>query len=126
MPINKHDRLRNERRVRQIVEWILSGHTTEDIIKQCTVSWSIGGRKAYNYLKKAKETLIRARETDLEKNEFWMNKIESVYYDNTDPATIMNFRDRVNAMTVNDLKEETAHYMKADHYLRVCLVPEKK
>jgi zinc protease len=77
-------------------------------------------------LKKAQETLIRERETDMEKNEFWVSKIESVYYDNADPATIMNFRDRVNAVTAKDLREETVHYLKADHYLRVCLVPAPK
>jgi len=77
-------------------------------------------------LKKAQEALIRERETDLEKNDFWMNKIESVYYDNADPATILNLKDRVNAITVKDLKEETARYLKADHYLRVSLVPVAK
>ena len=77
-------------------------------------------------LKKAQETLIRARETDLEKNEFWMNKIESVYYDNTDPSTIMKFNDRVNAVKITDLKSTAKRYMNGDHYLRVSLVPEKK
>lgn len=75
---------------------------------------------------KAKETLIRTRETDLEKNEFWLGKIESVYYDDTDPATILNFKDRVNAVTLEDLKIAANTYLKPDHYVRVVLKPEKK
>jgi zinc protease len=77
-------------------------------------------------LEKAKESMIRARETDMEKNNFWLSKIESVYYDNTDPATIVNFKDRVNAVTVDDLKKAADIYLRPDHYLRVVLMPEKK
>jgi len=77
-------------------------------------------------LVKAKETLIRTRETDLEKNEFWLGKIESVYYDGTDPTTILNFKDRVNAVTLEDLKIAANTYLKPDHYVRVVLKPEKK
>jgi zinc protease len=77
-------------------------------------------------LNKAKETLIRTRETDLEKNEFWLSKIESVYYDDTDPATILNFKDRVNAITIEDLKLAANTYLLPKHYVRVVLKPEKK
>lgn len=77
-------------------------------------------------LKKAKETLIRTRETDLEKNEFWLGKIESVYYDGTDPATILNFKERVNAITREDLKLAADTYLLPKHYVRVVLKPEKK
>jgi zinc protease len=77
-------------------------------------------------LEKAKETLIRTRETDLQKNEFWLGKVESVYYDGTDPATIMNFKDRVNAITVEDLKAAANNYLDPKHYVRVVLMPEKK
>jgi zinc protease len=77
-------------------------------------------------LNKAKETLIRTRETDIEKNEFWLGKIESVYYDGTDPATILNFKDRVNAITIADLKLAANTYLLPKHYVRVVLKPEKK
>ena len=77
-------------------------------------------------LNKAKESLIRTRETDLEKNEFWLGKIESVYYDGTDPATILNFKERVNAITLEDLKLAANTYLPPKHYVRVVLRPEKK
>lgn len=75
-------------------------------------------------LQKAKETLIRTRETDLEKNDFWLSKIESVYYDKSDPALILNFKNRVEAVTTGDLKSQAAKYLKGDHYLRVKLLPQ--
>ena len=70
--------------------------------------------------------MIRSRETDLEKNDFWLNKLESVYFDGTDPATILNFKDRVNAVTIKDLKTAADNYLKLKHYVRVVLKPEKK
>ncbi|MCX6243150.1 MAG: insulinase family protein [Bacteroidetes bacterium] len=77
-------------------------------------------------LNKAKESMIRTRETDLEKNDFWLGKITSIYYDKTDPATIVNFKDRVNAVTIEDLKLSATNYLQPDHYVRMTLKPEKK
>jgi zinc protease len=77
-------------------------------------------------LEKAKEELIRARETDIEKNDFWLNKLESVYFDGTDPSSILNFKDRVNAVNIEDLKLAANNYLKLNNYVRVVLKPEKK
>ena len=77
-------------------------------------------------LDKAKETLIRGRETDLEKNDFWLGKLESLYFDGTDPASIMDFKDRVNKVTVDDLKLAANTYLNPKHYVRVNLKPVKK
>jgi zinc protease len=77
-------------------------------------------------LKKAQESLIRERETNLEKNEFWQGKLESIFYDNTDPASILNFRDRVNAMTVQDLRKTYEAMLDPGNYVNVVLKPEKK
>jgi len=77
-------------------------------------------------LKKAQEAMIRARETDLEKNEFWLRKLESLYFNHDTPNNIATFKDRVNAVTVDDLKLAASTYLKPDHYVRVVLMPEKK
>jgi len=77
-------------------------------------------------LEKAKEILIRNRETDLEKNDFWLKKIESIYFNGEDPALILNFRERVNTVTVDDLKKTAEEFFRSDHYVRVVLKPEKK
>lgn len=77
-------------------------------------------------LEKAQETMIRARETDLEKNNFWLAKIESLYFDKTDPASILDFKERVRKVTVSDLKLAANKYFRINHYVRVVLKPEKK
>ncbi|MDP4280955.1 MAG: insulinase family protein [Bacteroidota bacterium] len=77
-------------------------------------------------LKKAQEALIRQRETDLEKNEFWLQKIESVFYNHDDPTGLATFKDDVNAITGKDLKKTAEEYFKANHYTRVVLMPEKQ
>jgi zinc protease len=77
-------------------------------------------------LKKAQEALIRKRETDLEKNDFWLTKLESIYYNNDSQASVTAYKDRVNAVTIDDLKNTAASNLKPDHYVRVVLMPEKK
>jgi len=77
-------------------------------------------------LAKVKEILIRNRETNLEKNKFWLSKIESLYFQERDPASVMDFEERVNAVTVEELKTSANNFFNPDHYVRVVLMPEKK
>ena len=77
-------------------------------------------------LSKAKEAMIRARETDLEKNDFWLRKIESIYFNNDSRNNIKTFESRVNAVTIEDLKTAAISFVKPDHYIRVVLMPGKK
>jgi zinc protease len=77
-------------------------------------------------LQKAKESMIRGRETDLEKNDFWQRKMESLYFNNDSPDNIDTFNDRVNAVTKDDLKIAATTFIKPGHYIRVVLMPEKK
>lgn len=77
-------------------------------------------------LQKAKEALIRARETDIEKNEFWLSKLESIYYDKTNPQSIIHFKERVNSVTVKALQQAAHQLINPEHYVRVVLMPEKK
>jgi zinc protease len=77
-------------------------------------------------LKKAQEAMIRARETDVEKNDFWLRKLESIYFNNDSQNSVATFKDRVNAITIEDLKLAASTFIKPDHYIRVVLMPEKK
>lgn len=54
----KADKLEVNKRVRQIMEWMLEGYLTNDIIKSCTSKWAIDERMAYKYIKKAKKLFI--------------------------------------------------------------------
>lgn len=77
-------------------------------------------------LKKAKEALLRNRETDLQKNDFWLGKIESIYFNGDEPSSFLAYNDKVNAVTISDLKSTAARYFNTEHYVRVILMPEAK
>ena len=77
-------------------------------------------------LEKAKEALIRERETDVQKNSFWLDKLEAVYFNQADPALTLTYKDRVNAVTVDDLKKAADTYIDPEHYVRAVLKPQKK
>ncbi len=77
-------------------------------------------------LQKAKESLIRDREVNLEKNDFWQGKLESLYFDNTAVSSIVNFKEEVSALTVETLRATYQTLLDPGNYVRVVLMPEKK
>ena len=60
------DELVVEERIRAVVQWILKGYFTKDILKQGSVSWNITERQMYTYLKKAKKEIRRIRSKEME------------------------------------------------------------
>lgn len=77
-------------------------------------------------LAKVKETMIREREVDVKTNKFWLDKLESYYYNNDDASMITDFDAKVNAITVKDIQDCFGKYFPKDHYVRVVLKPEAK
>lgn len=57
----KVDQLTMNLRVRTVMDWILQGYVTKDIIAQCTTKWGIDERMGYKYLKAAKKEFADAR-----------------------------------------------------------------
>ena len=75
-------------------------------------------------LAKVKEQLIRARETQQEKNGYWTSAIKgSIWYD-FELTNLDEYKAAVNAITVEDVKEMAKKYLKHDEYVRVNLKPE--
>ncbi len=77
-------------------------------------------------LQKAQEAALRKFETDREKNDFWLSKLESVYYNHENPENMLKFVGRVNEITTSDLKKVASKYFNTDQYVRVVLMPEKR
>ncbi|WP_418894212.1 hypothetical protein [Limibacterium fermenti] len=61
--VNKAEK---ERRVRCVVEWIIQGYSTGDIIRQSMSLWNISERQSYNYNKWAHEELKGNDQNDVE------------------------------------------------------------
>lgn len=46
----KIDKIEKERRIRVVQEWILSDHTSPDIVSQAAAKWGVSVRQAYRYV----------------------------------------------------------------------------
>ena len=76
-------------------------------------------------LEKAKETVIRERETNMKKNDYWLSKLESAYKNEEDINKMLTFEEQLKAITIEDLKLISQKCFTKDHYVRVVLEPEK-
>ncbi|HNW98446.1 MAG TPA: insulinase family protein [Bacteroidales bacterium] len=77
-------------------------------------------------LSKTKETLIRGREVDVKTNKFWLDRLESYYFNKDDAELITDYTNKVNAITLKDIQECFSKYFPKDNYVRVVLKPEEK
>ncbi|MFH0865572.1 MAG: insulinase family protein [Bacteroidota bacterium] len=77
-------------------------------------------------LSKAKETLIREREVEIKTNKFWLDKLESFYFNKDNAGMITDYETKVNAITIKDIQECFTKYFPKDNYVRVVLKPEDK
>lgn len=77
-----------------------------------------------DYLGKVKEALLRARETSIKQNEYWVGQI--AYFDENkwDISTIPDADKLTNALTGKTLQDAAIKYLRTDNYVRVSLFPE--
>jgi zinc protease len=76
-------------------------------------------------LKKVKEQMIRSYEVSLENNRTWTSNIKNMYYLDNQFYTLVQYKELVNALTIEDIKA-VAQYMKHNDYVRTILLPESK
>ena len=77
-------------------------------------------------MNKIKETLIREREIDLKKNDWWVRKLENLYYYDEPKKSFADFNDNVKAITNEEIKDAATKYFNMKNYVKVYLKPEKK
>ena len=77
-------------------------------------------------LDKVKENLNRDRETEIKKNEYWLIKLENLYYEDVKLNTLDEYRKIVNSVTSEDIEKAAQKYLPAEHYVKVLLMPEAK
>ncbi len=77
-------------------------------------------------LDKIKETLIRERETDLKKNDWWVRKLENLYFYDDPKTSVKEFNDKVKAVKIEEIKAAAVKYFNMKNYVKVYLKPEKK
>ncbi len=76
-------------------------------------------------LQKAKEKLIRERETNVRENRYWLGIISNTWYNSNGDFSGFNDYDKiVNAFTIEDIKEATKKWCDFSNFYSVALKPE--
>ncbi len=76
------------------------------------------------HVAKVREILRRERETELETNEFWLERLQFVAVHGLDPRVILDYDSRLAALDGAALREMARRTLLPDRYVQVVLVPE--
>jgi zinc protease len=76
------------------------------------------------YLTKVKEAALRARETAIKQNGYWLSQISSFDQNGWPLKEIPNGEQLILSLTVKDLQRAATEYLRSDNYVRVSLYPE--
>jgi zinc protease len=76
-------------------------------------------------LDKVKQNWIQVHRNSMRENGYWLSHLQSSLLQGTDPASILDYEQRVAAVTLDEVKEAARRYFKLDNYVQVVLYPEK-
>ena len=75
-------------------------------------------------LDKVRQIWLQNHKKSLRENGFWLSRFQSAQLQGDDPATLLEFEKRVNALTTADLKKAAQKYLDMENYVQVVLYPE--
>ena len=78
------------------------------------------------YLPKVKQKILRKHETDLKENRYWLNVLETRYFNNEDPKTILGVKSVLANITPDDIQIAAKKYLNKENYILVILYPGKQ
>lgn len=111
---DKSDNVEVYRRVRQVQEWILEGHSSSDICRNCTATWGIKHRQAEHYIRKAFLNFVEETSQDDEKKKAFHIKARmkiykhSIKYNKYDTSlNILDSLARIEGILVNKVDHTT-------------------
>lgn len=76
-------------------------------------------------LLKVQEAQKRKHEVNLKENRFWLNYLRTADRLGQDPAKVLKYNQKVDALTATDLQAIAQKYLDTEHYIRVVLYPEE-
>lgn len=77
-------------------------------------------------LQKVKEAQRREMETNLKENSFWLRSLEEAYFMQQDPSAILDYKEVINNLSIEEMKETASNYFNMDQYVKVVLYPESE
>jgi len=75
-------------------------------------------------LDKVKETWKKQYHVGLQSNDFWMNNLSMGWINRENPENILDYEEKVNALTVKDLQEAARKFLQLDKVVKAVLYPE--
>ena len=75
-------------------------------------------------LDKVKETLKKQYRVNLESNDAWLTNLSQAFINGTDPANILDYEKKVDAITTADLQKAAQKFLDMKNYVRAVLYPE--
>jgi zinc protease len=72
---------------------------------------------------KAKQQLLKEFETKLRENKYWLNTIQSYYFDQTPLAEFDNYKKIIESISKKEIQKAAKKYLKDDNYIRISLIP---
>jgi zinc protease len=75
-------------------------------------------------LNKVKETWKKQYEVSLQSNDAWLNNLSQAFINQTNPDAILQYEQKVNALTTDDIKQAAQKYLTMNNYVKAVLYPE--
>lgn len=75
-------------------------------------------------LNKAKQQLLKERETNMRENNYWLNSMKSFVFNQISYTEFVNEEKAINALTIDDIKTIAKKHLSESNYVRISLKPE--
>jgi zinc protease len=75
-------------------------------------------------LDKVKETWKKQYHVNLQNNGYWLSVLSNAFIDQTNPENVLDYEQRVNAVTVEDLQKVAKKFLTLNNMVKSVLYPE--
>jgi zinc protease len=75
-------------------------------------------------LDKVKETWKKQYHVGLQSNDYWLNSLSNSWINRENPENILDYEEKVNALTIQDLQEAAKKFLPLDRVVKAVLYPE--
>ena len=75
-------------------------------------------------LDKVKETWKKQYHVGLQSNDYWMNSLSYGWINRENPENILDYEEKVNALTIQDLRDAARKFLPLDKVVKAVLYPE--
>lgn len=75
-------------------------------------------------LDKVKETWKKKYRESLQSNDAWLDNLSRSFIDQTSPENILDYEQKVDALTAQDLQKAAKKFLKMSNYIKIVLYPE--